>query len=60
MDFNTAVKHEDNDKPVMMDGQKFYVVGHNELNGTVKVRELSSNPLFTVPKDVNPEKLEEC
>lgn len=47
MDFKTAVEHEDNSKPVMYQGHQYYVVGHNELLGTVTIREASSNPMFT-------------
>lgn len=54
MDFKTAVEHEDNNKPVMYQGHQYYVVRHNELLGTVTIREASSNPMFTVPQDVKP------
>lgn len=57
MDFKTAIKHEDNDEPVSCQGNQYYVVGHNELLGTVTIREISNSPLFTVPQDVKPEEL---
>lgn len=57
MDFKTAIKHEDNDEPVSYQGNQHYVVGHNELLGTVTIREISNSPLFTVPQDVKPEEL---
>lgn len=57
MDFKTAIKHEDNDEPVLYQGNQYYVVGHNELLGTVTIREISNSPLFTVPRDVKPEEL---
>lgn len=57
MDFKTAIKHEDNDEPVLYQGNQYYVVGHNELLGTVTIREISNSPLFTVPQDVKPEEL---
>lgn len=28
MDFKTAVEYEDNNKPVMYQGHRYYVVGH--------------------------------
>lgn len=57
MDFKAAIKHEDNDEPVSYQSNQYYVVGHNELLGTVTIREISNSPLFTVPQDVKPEKL---
>lgn len=59
MDFKTAVEHEDNNKPVMHQGHQYYVVGHNELLGTVTIREANSNPMFTVPQDVKPEDIDD-
>lgn len=59
MDFKTAVEHEDNNKPVMYQGHQYYVVGHNELLGTVTIREASSNPMFTVPQDVKTEDIDD-
>ena len=44
MDFKTAIKHEDNDEPVLYQGNQYYVVGHNELLGTVTIREISNSP----------------
>lgn len=57
MDFKTAIKHENNDEPVLCQGSKYYVVGHNGLLGTVTIRKISNSPLFTIPKDVKPEEL---
>lgn len=59
MDFKIAVEHEDNNKPIMYQGHQYYVVGHNELLGSVTIREASSNPMFTVPQDVKPEDIDE-
>lgn len=58
MDFKTAVEHEDNNKPVMYQGHRYYVVGHNELLGNVTIREISNSPMFTVPQDVRPEEID--
>lgn len=57
MDFKAAIKHEDNEESVSYQGNHYYVVGHNELLGTVTIREISNSPLFTVPQDVKPEEL---
>ena len=57
MTFNEALKREETNKPVNYNGSKYYVIGHNALAQTVTVRELSGNPLFTVPVDVQAEEL---
>ncbi|MDO5304029.1 MAG: hypothetical protein Q4E87_00460 [bacterium] len=43
----------------MYQGHQYYVVGHNELLGTVTIREASSNPMFTVPQDMKPEDIDD-
>lgn len=43
--------------PVTYNNQKYYVVGHNALNQTLTIRELSGNPFFTVPVEAKPEEL---
>ena len=58
MTYEEAVFHEDMNTPVTCNGAKYYVIGHNDLNQTVTIRELSGNPMFTVPVDVKPEELE--
>lgn len=57
MDFKAAVQHENDMKPVTHDERKYYVIGHNELLKNVTIREISSNPMFTVPIDVDPAEL---
>lgn len=57
MTFEEALKHEKCNVPVFYNGRKYYVVGHNELTEQFTIRELSGDPLFTVPVDVQPEEL---
>lgn len=57
MTFEEALKHEENNEPVIYNNRKYYVVGHNALNQTLTIRKLSSNPFFTVPVEVKPEEL---
>lgn len=54
MTFEEALKHEKYNVPVFYNGRKYYVVGHNELTEQFTIRELSGDPLFTVPVDVQP------
>ncbi|UFK64848.1 hypothetical protein [Limosilactobacillus reuteri] len=57
MTFEEALKHEENNVPVFYSDRKYYVIGHNELTEQFTIRELSGNPLFTVPVDVQAEEL---
>ena len=54
---NSRLKHEENNVPVFYNDRKYYVIGHNELTGQFTIRELSGNPLFTVPVDAQAEEL---
>lgn len=57
MIFEEALKREENNEPVVYNNRKYYVVGHNALNQTLTIRELSGNPFFTVPVEAKPEEL---
>ncbi|MBB1099896.1 hypothetical protein H5R88_07235 [Limosilactobacillus sp. WF-MT5-A] len=57
MTFEEALKHEENNVPVIYNGRKYYVIGHNELTEQFTIRELNGNPYFTVPVDAQPEEL---
>ncbi len=57
MDFKTAVNYENYGLPVTYQGRMYFVIGHNELLGTVTIRENSTAPMFTIPKEIKPEEL---
>ena len=59
MAYEEAIEAERTGALVTYQGHQYYVVGHNELLGTVTIREASSNPMFTVPQNVKPEDIDD-
>lgn len=57
MTFEKALKYEENNESVMYNDQKYYVVGYNKSADMFTIREVSGDPLFTVPIDAKVEEL---
>lgn len=57
MDFKEAVEYQKQNQPVTYKGHKYYVVGYNRILKIVTIREISADPLFTVPMDADPAEL---
>lgn len=57
MTFEEALKHEENNEPVIYNNRKYYVVGYNKSADMFTIREVSGDPLFTVPIDAKVEEL---
>ncbi|EDX42702.1 hypothetical protein [Limosilactobacillus reuteri] len=57
MTFEEALKHEENNEPVIYNNRKYYVVGYNKSADMFTIREASGDQLFTVPIDAKVEEL---